>query len=524
MKERILGSHRWIHCGYFLFALFLMISIGFSGGTSADEGHKQAGNKSSLTPKKASGDNDGRDKAPGGHSAKEEAHQDRIGAGGRHGHREVQKRLTPRQGKGFQLISTLHCNACHYISSELEHGAGHRGGHAGVAPDLTNLGDKFRPGWLFEFLQKPHIIRPWLKIRMPDFRLTEQEIVALVLHISKDMVRTSRSSLPTLKLSSAERKTFLEAGKNLMSADYFECWSCHQKGEKKPEGPIEGWAADLEISSRRLRPDWIVQWLQDPQKLMPGTKMPTYFEGPDSGPDEILSGNETKQVYAIVEYILSLSPSREESSAYAAGKKRHPDATRALGAQLMSELNCAGCHDFRGMYERLEAGPPLAHEGSRVRQEWLAGYLKNPSQIRPIGYTGGRYSRMPHFKMSSEEAGAIAEFLMTLKDKRTHEHVKPHAGQKANAERGAKLFASLRCGACHQTNGRPKRGGPSRFEGPNLAHAGRRLKGDHLKLWLVGDVTRSGSNLEMDAHPLVPAMGLAQKQIEELSAYLVTLK
>ena len=525
MKWRCLVSHRWIILsGCFLFTLYLLISIGFSGRTSADEGHEKAGKISSPTPKKTSGDHDGRDEAPGGHSAKEESPQDPIGTGGRHDHREVQKRLTPHQEQGFQLISALHCNACHYISSELEHGAGHRGGHAGVAPDLTNLGNKFRPGWLFEFLQKPHIIRPWLKIRMPDFRLTEQEIVALVWHISKDMVGTSQSSLPTLKLSSAERKTFLEAGKKLMSAEYFDCWSCHQKGEKKPEGLIEGWAPDLEISSQRLRPDWIVQWLQAPQKLVPGTKMPTYFEGPDSGPDEILGGDETKQVYAIVEYILSLSPAREESSAYAAAKKRHPGATRAWGAKLMSELNCAGCHDFGGMHERLEAGPPLAHEGSRVLRKWLVEYLKNPFQIRPIGYAEGRYARMPNFRLTNEEAEALVQFLIMLKDKRTHEHVKPDAGQKANAERGAKLFASLRCGACHQTNGRPKRRGLPRFEGPNLAHAGRRLKEDHLKFWLAGNVTRSGSNLEMDTHPLVPDMGLTQKQIEELSAYLVTLR
>jgi len=525
MKWRCLGSHSWIILsGCFLFALSLLISIGFSGETFADKGHEQAGKKSSLTPKKASGDNDGRDKAPEGHSAKEEAHQDRIGAGGRHGHREVQKRLTTHQEKGFQLISALHCNACHYISSEFEHGVGHRGGHAGVAPDLTNLGDKFRPGWLFEFLQKPHIIRPWLKIRMPNFRLTEQEIVALVWHISKDMVGKSPRFLPAVELSSAERKTFLKAGKKLMSAEYFDCWSCHQKGQKKPEGLIEGWAPDLEISSQRLRPDWIVQWLQAPQKLVPGTKMPTYFEGPDSGPDEILGGDETKQVYAIVEYILSLSPVRGESSAYATAKNWHPEATREWGGELMSELNCAGCHDVGGMHERLEAGPPLAHEGSRVRKEWLVGFLKDPSQIRPIGYTGGRSARMPSFRLTHEEAEALAEFLMTLKDKRVHEHAKPQAVQKVKTKKGARLFASLRCEACHQMNGQLERNVPPRFRGPNLAHAGRRLKEDHLKLWLAGDVTRSGSNLEMDAHPVVPAMDLTRKQIQELSAYLTTLK
>jgi mono/diheme cytochrome c family protein len=523
MKQRIILCHRWILTGYILFALFLLISIGVSAGALAGEGHVEDGENSSAAPKKAGDDYHVIGKPPG-HSSKKEAPGHGMGAVGVHRHGEVPRGRSPLLEKGFQLMSDLHCNACHYISPELEHGVAHGGGHAALAPDLTNLGDKFRPGWLFEFLQKPHIIRPWLKSRMPDFRLTGQEAVALVRHISKDMVGKSRRFLPTVQLSTAERKTFLAAGKKLMSAEYFDCWSCHQKGEKKPEGLTEGWAPDLEISSQRLRRDWIVQWLQVPQKLVPGTKMPTYFEGPDSGPDEVLNGNETKQIYAIVEYILSLSPARGESSAYAAAKNRHPEATRAWGGELMSELNCAGCHDVGGIHERLEAGPPLAHEGSRVRKEWLVGFLKDPSQIRPIGYTGGRSARMPSFRLTHEEAEALAEFLMTLKDRRVHEHTKPHAVQKVKAKKGARLFASLRCEACHQMNGQLERNVPPRFRGPNLAHAGRRLKEDHLKLWLAGDVTRSGSNLEMDAHPLVPDMGLTQKQIEELSAYLVTLK
>jgi len=168
MKWRCLGSHRWIILsGCFLFAFVLLVSIDFSGGTSVDEGHEQAGKKSFPTSKKTSGDHDGKDEAPGGHSAQEETHQGHTGAGGRHRHGEVPEGLSPLLEKGFQLMSDLHCNACHYISSEFEHGADHGGVHAAVAPDLTNLGDKFRPGWLFEFLQKPHIIRPWLKIRMP---------------------------------------------------------------------------------------------------------------------------------------------------------------------------------------------------------------------------------------------------------------------------------------------------------------------------------------------------------------------
>ncbi len=206
MNRPILCSHRSILSGCFFFILFLMISTGLSGVVVADEGHAHGGKKSSPTAKKAVDDHYGMDKTPGGHSAKEEGHGPDMSAAGGHGN--VSKRLTSRQEKGFRLISTLHCNACHYIAPELEHGAGHGEGHAAVAPDLTNLGDKFRSGWLFEFLQKPHTIRPWLKIRMPDFRLTEQEATALVQHISKDMVGASQPSLPSIKLSPAKQKAF----------------------------------------------------------------------------------------------------------------------------------------------------------------------------------------------------------------------------------------------------------------------------------------------------------------------------
>ena len=35
-----------------------------------------------------------------------------------------------------------------------------------------------------------------------------------------------------------------------MSKDYFNCFSCHQQGDKHPEGPPEGWAPDLASRAR----------------------------------------------------------------------------------------------------------------------------------------------------------------------------------------------------------------------------------------------------------------------------------
>ena len=88
-----------------------------------------------------------------------------------------------------------------------------------------------------------------------------------------------------------------------MSDDYFACFSCHQQGDKKPEGPPEGWAPDLELAKDRLNPDWVVRWIEEPQTLMPGTRMPSFYPG---GPDDILEADEPRQMEAMRDYIWTL--------------------------------------------------------------------------------------------------------------------------------------------------------------------------------------------------------------------------
>jgi mono/diheme cytochrome c family protein len=96
---------------------------------------------------------------------------------------------------------------------------------------------------------------------------------------------------------------FLDAAKKLVSKDYFNCFSCHQQGDRKPEGPVDGWAPDLNLARQRLNPNWIIQWLKDPQKVQPGTKMPSFFPG---GPDDILGGKDDLQIEALRDYIMTL--------------------------------------------------------------------------------------------------------------------------------------------------------------------------------------------------------------------------
>ena len=199
--------------------------------------------------------------------------------------------------RGADLFRALGCMRCH----GREDGEGARA----FAPDLSGVGDKLRPEWLAGFLKRPSTVRPWLGARMPDFRLSEAEIRALV-GFSGEL---KDGAAPPL----AEQRRFqgtisvanVQAGRRLASREFLSCSSCHV-GEEQPEGNPDEWAPDLRVAGRRLSPDWIVRWLQDPQRLSPGTKMPSFFADETSGPEDILDGDEERQMLALRDYILSL--------------------------------------------------------------------------------------------------------------------------------------------------------------------------------------------------------------------------
>jgi mono/diheme cytochrome c family protein len=215
---------------------------------------------------------------------------------------------------GRRMVQRYNCVGCHVIED--------RGGairqfyteSPNLAPPVLNgEGAKVQEDWLFGFLQQPEPLRPWLKVRMPTFGLSDEESTTLVQYFAAD----SHMTEPFVHIDYASMpKDFVEAGKQLASVDYFSCFSCHQQGDKKPEGPPDGWAPDLSLANKRLNPEWIVKWLEDPQKMMPGTKMPAFYPG---GPDDILDGNEAKQREALRDYLLTLGTTQRTQAAQAGG-------------------------------------------------------------------------------------------------------------------------------------------------------------------------------------------------------------
>jgi len=205
---------------------------------------------------------------------------------------------------GRRVIRHYNCMQCHNIEGE--------GGYILAKYDDPALGPPILPQsqgakvqeqWLFNFLKGPTPIRPWLKIRMPTFGLTDLEISKITKYFlaeaNKDLVIRDYSAIPV-------DEEYLAPGKKLFQT--YQCGKCHPSGPVTLGGETSAsdLAPNLAQAHNRLKPDWIIEWLHDPQKLQPGTRMPSFFyEG--KGPDEtVFGGDADEQIKALEAYVWNL--------------------------------------------------------------------------------------------------------------------------------------------------------------------------------------------------------------------------
>jgi len=232
--------------------------------------------------------------------------------------------------EGQQLIKQFNCQGCHIIE-----GAGgsiqptvtkflqmYEGKDEGEAvavtgpfspPNLIGEGKKVQPQWLFEFLHQPKTIRPWLTVRMPTYSFDSEQLNTIIKYFNAlDNEPLPFPQIVDTHLTPEE----YQAGEKLFSKDYFACAKCHIVGDTLPSGSPENWAPNFALAKERLKPEWLRQWILNPQDLLPGTKMPTFYDPEyfaDSGPSDILNGDENMQIRILTNYILSLTDHTEEA-------------------------------------------------------------------------------------------------------------------------------------------------------------------------------------------------------------------
>ena len=127
--------------------------------------------------------------------------------------------------------------------------------------------------------------------RMPKFQLTELELRALSAYLS--VQRTKRLEPARISLVIAKTGDAAEQGK--MRFNQMFCVTCHaiaveRSGETKLIGGDIG--PELTKVGSKVKPEWLVAWLRDPQGYLEHTRMPRYQWS-------------DKDLYEVTQYILT---------------------------------------------------------------------------------------------------------------------------------------------------------------------------------------------------------------------------
>jgi len=222
--------------------------------------------------------------------------------------------------RGARLVREYNCRGCHQIGeqggsirevvrSQIEAAGGEPSQAIGLSPPLLynaaakiGEGSRVHTDWLHRFLADPSDeIRPWFDLRMPTFHFTEEELNTLTRYFAA-LDGVPYPVAPRIETDPA----LLASGHELFTK--WQCIKCHVVAGKLPNQEPANMAPDLAEVPTRLRAQWLDDWLANPQRIQPGTRMPSVF--PDNPAEnafpEILGGDQAKQIDAMRAYLLTL--------------------------------------------------------------------------------------------------------------------------------------------------------------------------------------------------------------------------
>jgi cytochrome c2 len=210
--------------------------------------------------------------------------------------------------RGRKLIKKYSCTGCH----EIEQGWGGKNILVSLSdeyneietkgyspPVLMGQGRKVQSEWLFRFIHEPTTIRPWLIIRMPTFNFTDGQVNSMVRYFQS--VSNEKIFYHFWK---KEDHTVKEKEEMKFLFDALQCLKCHEVKKKGSEVAVTELAPDLSLTKERLKAKWVNDWMTNPQRLEPGTKMPNFFFDFDEDGEVIeLLPEPQKKLQLLVDYL-----------------------------------------------------------------------------------------------------------------------------------------------------------------------------------------------------------------------------
>jgi mono/diheme cytochrome c family protein len=442
---------------------------------------------------------------------------------------------TPRLNHGRQLMVRYNCTACHQLQ-DIDR-------PAMLGPDLTNIGTKVTREWIYKWLNEPRTLSDAngnvvvdgvdTESRMPKFDLNDAELRALSAYLSVQRIKSIAPSKIGVRVVNSRGKDQAAIDDGQTSFNQMFCVTCHsiavdRGGEIKVIGGDIG--PELTKVGSKVRPEWLVAWLQDPQGYLQHTKMPRY-EWSD------------QDLYKVSQYILNkLTDPDLLKNVPQMGAPT--DAEVQLGRRLFTEKGCVQCHVIEGVTPRSNFGPDLSAMGiaggvrvleARMPREkdfsvhfvrasverldvgeavvprsmiaYIQAKITNPASVTPA-------PRMPRFVMSDSDRDDVTTAVLSMTGPAI-----PNQPQKTVVERShsnfrpdgeaGELYNRFRCNSCHSFRGN---GGTL---APDLSYEGSRSNRD----WLV-QFLKNPQTLRPSLTVRMPRFNMTDKDASALADYI----
>ena len=252
--------------------------------------------------------------------------------------------------EGWWIVKKYNCMGCHqFIPGQRTILMGlkqYQDVQEQLPPKLLTEGARVDPEWLRKFLSNPALsttdtnrngVRPYLKVRMPTFSFSDNELRKLVRFfeaLSQQPLPYIPEEVPALTAKETDM------ARSLFSSTAAPCLKCHATGD--PSHDKIATAPNFLLAKERLKPDWVERWITDPQAVSPGTSMPSglfkqqgtqyVFAGPTPPTFNGYTGDHRK---LLTDYIFQLTPEEQRRVASSMPRAKaavQPSSTRKQAA------------------------------------------------------------------------------------------------------------------------------------------------------------------------------------------------
>jgi mono/diheme cytochrome c family protein len=410
-------------------------------------------------------------------------------------------RGTPVLNEGRRLLDRKGCVHCHTIT--LADGSVMQ--PADDPPPLNHIGEKTTREWIFGFVKNPQAYAA--SASMPNFAFSDddaRDISAFLIAQSTPSGYGPKLAAMQAKPASASASALVE-GASLYEQSF--CASCH--AAQNAAGNLVGGDLGPELTrvGAKVKPEWLEEWIRDPNGYNADTKMPHYRFN-------------DKQVGLLTNYLLS-----KTGSEWLGNLNLKPATQPQIdhGRALVVEYGCASCHMIEGIKKPENFAPDLSREGSKpfaqltfpkgvsaTLPDYISSKIREPRSLGPN-------LKMPKYTLTPAELDSLSTALLSLTDRANSLPSKLRIASLREpsyqpAGRAGRLISDLRCLSCHAINGR---GGDM---APDLTWEGSSVQ----RPWLV-DFLKNPNTLRPALIRRMPKFNLNDAEISTLTDFILTV-